>query len=88
MRNSIALSSRASIQTGFSLLEIVFVFAIISVICLATLSTREGVRDAVAEHKLERANGITSDIDSTPKVPSTKSAVAPLSRNISNQDIF
>lgn len=88
MRNGTVLKSRASIQNGFSLLEIVMVMAIMSVILVATVSTRESARDALAEHKRDQAGEMTSDFGSTPKTPSTKTPPAPLSRNISNQDIF
>lgn len=46
MRNDITLKSRTSIQTGFSLLEIVMVIAFISVILVGAISTRESARDA------------------------------------------
>ncbi|WP_408601315.1 prepilin-type N-terminal cleavage/methylation domain-containing protein [Pseudomonas sp. PLMAX] len=88
MRNGFVLKSKVSIQTGFSLIEIVMVIAILSVILLSAMTYQGNAKQALAEHKNDRGGAMSAENEPAHKLPSSTSPIAPLSRNISNQDIF
>jgi prepilin-type N-terminal cleavage/methylation domain-containing protein len=88
MRNGIVLKSRVSIQTGFTLIEIVMVIAILCVVLISIMTFQQNAKQGLAEHENDRGGAMSAENEPTHKLPSSKPPIAPLSRNISNQDIF
>lgn len=89
MRNSTALKSRTTSQSGFSLLEIIMVFAIMMMVMMGAMMMTEVkvIPDSDSEHTLKRVGRTHSDDHSLKEFPS-KPPLAQPSRNMSNQDIF